>query len=125
MADYFKLYFNADDTEVQQEGETTGNKISFTLNIDDLETGEVELYAQAETGYKINDLDIDFSGTTADRWSIKKEPEDTYDSTINFNEVSDSEKSTFWVQAEATAEDTVEIDETVTIDAEGTAEATE
>ena len=124
MAEYFEMRFASDDSLVEEESNGEGEPVSFTLNIDEEEEDEIELYVEAKDGYKINDMDIDFSGTTSDRWKIK-EIEGTYGDSINFSEVDDDGGQNFKVQAEATEEDTVEIDETVTIDAEGTAEATE
>ena len=124
MAEYFEMRFASDDSLVEEESNGEGEPVSFTLNIDEEEKDEIELYVEAKDGYKINDMDIDFSGNTSDRWKIK-EIEGTYGDSINFSEVDDDGGQNFKVQAEATAEDTVEIDETVTIDAEGTAEATE
>ncbi len=142
MSDYVKIYFAENDTEVSSEGEFA-NAVEFTLRADLEQTDEVRLYAEAESGYKITEIDgstpieLSLTGTTSDKWALAPDDEDgesnpisgTYedwgaDLTISEDiEEGAGGRVYFWIKAKAEDTESPVNDTSVLLQLEGLAEA--
>lgn len=115
MAQYFSVYFAADDTELTPIGDQT-NAAEFNLRFDlaEEDEDEIELYAEADSGYVVESATISLvvvnSTDRTDRFAIAGSDQ-SYNafgadySLGNFGSGADS--STFYVKARTTSSDTV------------------
>lgn len=122
-----KLYRASDDSLISEDG---SNPISFTLRADLNESDSIRVYAEAEAGYIVTSTTAQPTGTTNLKWALAPDDngsEGTYapngdQITLGTVENGESGRVHFWVQAEASDDEEVQVDETVTIDLEGIAE---
>lgn len=130
MSDYIKMYFAEDDTLVSPEG-VFANSVDLTLRADLEETDEVRLYAKAEAGYSVADVEVIPVGTTASKWALA--PDVAGSPATSGTYEADGEKIElgtvtttpvyFWARAKATQDEDPVNDVTVTLKLEGIASA--
>ena len=128
MAQYFSIYFASDDTEVTPIGDTT-NAAEFELRFDlaEEDEAEIEFYAEADAGYKVEDAIISLVLTDGadltDRFALGDETKTygNWGADLNLgNFGAGAESKTFWVKARTQpADDTVERDDATGLEVEG------
>lgn len=126
---YIKIFFASDDSQVS-EAPATENAVEFTLRADQNEVGSwIKLYALADNGYVVSDVEVTLTGTTAAKWQLAPDvagdpgtPE-AYGAPLELGEVGDTTKVYFHVRAKATDDEEPANDVTVTLVVEGVAAA--
>lgn len=129
MADYIRLYFAEDGTQISEEGFT--NPVEMRLRSDLSQSAEVRLYAQADDGYLVTNTRVTPTGGTATQWALA--PDNTgnpgaygdWGATLSLGDVGAGEggRVYFWAKARATPEEGVQTDTSVTFEVDGVAEA--
>lgn len=129
---YMKICFQDDDVQVESVSPGgDGDPVEFTLRADQNEVGEwVGLYALADDGYIINNVEISLSGTTATKWQLAPDnvgepgtPEDYGDPLSLGDNCDDTTGIPFWIRAKAIDTEDPTNDDSVTISASGVASA--
>ena len=101
-----------------QLSEGTGlTPLSLTLNATNNEESAAQaLVATTETGYTTSgDTTIEFTGATADKWSVCDTEDGTYGPTLTIATPITEAGMTFYVKAQATVGETPQNDDTVDI----------
>ena len=131
MSEYIKLYFTANDEQIQPVDNGVGEPVSYALRADLGEVGSwTSLYALAVSGFACSGIDIALAGTTYLKWQLNIDtgggsspsdnPED-YGDPLPLGEVGNINKVYFHVRAKATEDETPKTDETVSLSATGIA----
>lgn len=101
-----------------QLSEGTGlTPLSLTLNATNNEESAAQaLVAKTETGYTTSgNTTIEFTGATADKWSVCDTADGTYGPTLEIATPITEDGTTFYVKAKATDGETPKNDDTVDI----------
>jgi hypothetical protein len=125
---YIKLFFASNDEQVSED---QSNPVSFTLRADLEEDDEVRLYAEADAGYSVDDVEVDPTGASAEKWALAPDDNEspgTYGADgalLALGTVGEGAggRVHFWARAKATDDEDPVNDETVTLEVTGVAEA--
>lgn len=128
MPEYIGMYFAENDTLVSSEDMT--NPVQFNLRTDLGDEEEVRLYLQAETGYQVQDTEIEPVGATSDMWAFAPDSagsSGTYGDwgallSLGLVEEGAANKVYFWAKAKTTVEEDPQQDTNVEIELTGIVE---
>ena len=129
MSEYIKLYFTADDVQVEPVGNGVGTPVSYILRADLDEVGAwTGLYALATSGYTCSGVEVVPSGTTYLKWQLDSDtgggsspsgsPE-AYGASLEIGEVGSVTKVYFHARAKATNDEVPFRDEAVSLNVSG------
>ena len=128
-----KLYFAETNVEVSPKGDLT-NPVEFALRFDQNADEEVRLYAEAETGYKVTETEVEpisaNGEATTDMWALAPDTEGsagTYEAwgaslTLGTVEAGAGGRVYFWAKAKSASTEYPHKDETVVLEAKGVVE---
>ncbi len=127
---FIKLFFAEDDVQVSEAPVTT-NAVTFILRADLDEEKEVRLYAMADDGYEVDDVEVQPVGDTADKWALAPDAAGPaagsygdWGAKIELGTVGyDAGKIYFWAKAKAISSEIPVNDTEVVLDTQGIARA--
>jgi len=129
MSQYLKLYFAEDNSEVSGQGDFD-NAVEFTLNATEEEQDDVELYAEAEDGYKGTGVEVKPTGTNANKWRLALTEAGLSSASwgakleLGTVEHGSGGRVNFFVEAKAEDNEDPQIDSSVLLEVSGVVEAT-
>ena len=125
---YIKLFRASDNSEITTDQTTP---LSFTLRADLNEDDEKRIYAEADTGYSVTGVEVDPTGSTANRWRLAPDDNEspgTYEAagaalTLGTVGAGVGGRVYFWAEASAVDTEDPINDTSVTLEVTGVAEA--
>ena len=125
---YIKLFRASDDSEITTDQTAPA---TFTLRADLNEDDEKRIYAEADTGYSVTGVEVDPTGSTANRWRLAPDDNEspgTYEAagaalTLGTVGAGAGGRVYFWAEASAVDTEDPVNDTTVTLEVTGVAEA--